>query len=246
MKVLILAAGYGTRLYPIIKDTPKALLPIAGKPILEYILEKVRDFKDLKQVYIVTNHKFFSILTDWVKEYQSFPVTISVINDGTRSPEDRLGSVGDIDFILKNEKVKDDLLVIGGDNLFDFPLDDYIQFSKEKSGHVSIGAYDIGNIKDAGKFGVVVLDQDNRISSFEEKPQEPKSSLIAMCLYYFPQALFGLVDEYLKSTQKSDQAGEYIKWLCSQKGVYGFKFEGKWYDIGSIESYEEAEKAFAH
>ena len=116
MKVLILAAGYGTRLYALVKDTPKPLLEIAGKPLIEYLLDKIDHVKDLNEVLVVTNNKFYTHFVNWAKAQKGFPAPIAVINDQTNSPEDRLGSVGDMHFVLRNHKVADDLLVMGGDN----------------------------------------------------------------------------------------------------------------------------------
>jgi len=245
MKVLILAGGYGTRLYPLVKNTSKALLDVQGKPIIDYTLDKVRDVEDLKQILVVTNDKFHNDFEKWSEERSSYPASIKVINDGTKSNEDRLGSIGDIDFVLNCESIDDDLLVVGGDNIFDFNLSEYIAFAQGNVPGVTIGAYDIHSIEDASKFGVVELGDDGKVISFEEKPEKPKSSLIAMCFYYLSKQSLGFISQYIKESQKADKAGEYIRWLSEKNDVYGFNFKGKWYDIGSIESYEEAQKNFS-
>ena len=244
MKILILAAGYGTRLYSITQDTPKPLLPIHDKPLINYILDRIKNILGLNEVIVVTNNKFIRHFKQWAQQQSKFPSKIVIVNDGTQSPEQRLGSVGDINFVLNNHRLEDDLLIVGGDNLFDYNIDEYVEFSKKKSPYVTVGLYDINNIKEASQFGVVQLDKNKKVISFEEKPSNPKSSLIAMCFYYMPQETLNFVGEYLQSSQKSDKAGDYIKWLAEKKGVYGFIFQGKWYDIGSVESYREAQAAF--
>ena len=244
MKVLILAAGYGTRLYSLIKDTPKALLEINEKPLINYILDRIVDLSGLNEVILVTNDKFYSIFKAWAQKQEEFPHPIKVVNDGTKTPEGRLGSIGDIEFALKQEKVNDDVLVIGSDNLFDYNIDDYVKFAQKKSPAVSIGLYDIGDPSEATLFGVVMLGKDEKVTSFEEKPQKPQSTLVAMCFYYLPKDSLGLVGDYLLESGKSDTAGDYIRWLVESDGVYGFKFVGKWYDIGSIEAYKEAQEKF--
>ena len=244
MKALILAAGYGTRLHSLIKDTPKAFLKVNEKPLINYLLEKLNDINTLDEVLIVSNNKFFVLFQDWAKEQNKFPCPIRLINDGTNSPEDRLGSIGDIYCALQKNFINDDLLVAGSDNLFDNDLKGFVSFSQKKSPSISIGLYDIGSLENAKLFGVVRIDQNNTVISFEEKPENPQSSLAAMCLYYFPKDSLTFVEEYLKETKRTDRAGDYIRWVQGKKAVFGFKFDGKWYDIGSIESYREAQKNF--
>ncbi len=244
MKILILAAGYGTRLYPLVKDTPKSLLPIHGRPLIDFILDKVSGLDGLEQIIVVTNNKFFSHFQKWAQDKKTSKNKILVINDRTTSPDDRLGSIGDIGFVLKEIQVNDDLLVIGGDNLFNYNVDEFIKFARTKKSKPTIGLFDIHDKEEAKKFGVVDLDVQKRVVSFEEKPPLPRSSLISMCFYYFPKSSLELIDEYIRSGNKADKAGEYIRWLTAKGDVYGFKFEGKWYDIGSIESYREAERDF--
>ena len=245
MKVIILAAGYGTRLYPLIKDTPKALLPINEKPLINYILDRIENLSDLNEVIVVTNNKFATHFQEWASQVADFPCQIRIVNDGTNTPEERLGSIGDIDFVLQDDIFeKDDVLVVGGDNLFDYNINEYVEFASKRCPSVSIGLYNIGSIEEAKQFGVVALDEHNKISSFEEKPQQPKSTLIAMCFYFLPKATLHLVADYLHKSEKSDKAGDYIRWLLGQIDVYGFQFRGTWFDIGSVEAYKEAQQKF--
>ena len=244
MTVLILAGGYGTRLAELGKNTPKPLLKIQNRYLLEYILEKIKPLKDVEKIVLVTNNKFYGIFQQWAKEQSGSACPISIVNDGTNTPEDRLGSIGDIDFVIRQENLQDDLLVVGGDNLFEGSLEFYVQFSIKKAPAVTIGVYDVRSLEDAKRFGVVGIDAHDRINLFEEKPVKPRSTLIAMCLYYLPKKSLGLIADYLVEFGKSDTAGDYIRWLCQKSDVYGFKFEGKWYDIGSIESYREAQNDF--
>jgi glucose-1-phosphate thymidylyltransferase len=240
MKALILAAGYGTRLYPLTKDFPKPLLEINNRPLITYILEKLAAIEDLEDIFIVTNNRFYWELEKWARRTrQRFgKFILKVFNDGTTSPDARLGAVGDINFIIEKGVVADeDLLVAGGDNLFDFGLKEFIAFSKKNAPkNVTVGLFDLQDKKKATKYGVLAIDRDNRIISFEEKPKNPKSSLIAMCLYYFPNQTLRLVNEYIKETGESDASGGYISWLCRKIPVYGFVFKGMWEDIGSFDS----------
>lgn len=243
MKVLILAAGYGTRLYSLVRDTPKALLKVKGRPLVDYILDKAAPLKEVSEIILVTNDKFYSTFQEWGME-KTYPHPICIMNDGTKTPEQRLGSIGDIDFVLRERMMDEDLLVVGGDNLFDGGLEGYIDFAKDKSPSVSIGVYDIQDLQGAKKFGVVGLDDQKKVNSFEEKPEHPKSTMIAMCFYYFPQKSLGLIAKYLAESGTSDTAGDYIRWLYTKNNVYGFQFTGKWYDVGSVETYRQAQKEF--
>ena len=244
MKVLILAAGYGTRLQAISKNTAKPLLPINGKPLIDFILDRIVDLKNLTEIIVVTNSKFYADFQNWARSHKQVKIPIQVLNDGSTAPENRLGSIGDINFVLHQVKMEEDLLVVGGDNLFDYSLADYTFFAQKNRPAATIGLYDIGNLSEATKYGVVAIDAKGKVTSFEEKPPQPKSTFISMCCYYFPVASFSLVKRYLESSNKSDLAGDYIKWLSLNSEVYGFKFNGKWYDIGSVESYHEAQAKF--
>jgi glucose-1-phosphate thymidylyltransferase len=242
MKVLILAAGYGTRLAAVIKDTPKPLIPINSKPLIDYILSMVKGIPSLTEVVVVTNNKFHTHFEQWAQTHKD--IKIRVVNDGTNTPEERLGSVGDIRYVWEREVTLDDWLIIGGDNLLDQNLKGFMDFSLQKESAICIGVYDIHDKAAATKFGVLALDASQKVISFEEKPANPKSSLITMCLYYFPAMTLGYLTEYLSQSKALDAAGSYIQWLSQNKNVYGFQFNGKWYDIGSIEALNEAQQAF--
>jgi glucose-1-phosphate thymidylyltransferase len=243
MKALILAAGYGTRLASVIKDTPKPLIPVHNRPLIDYVVDKLQDIKFLSEIVVVSNNKFTPHFQKWAAALGG-RLPIRVVNDGTNTPEERLGSVGDISFVWQKESSLDDWLIIGGDNLFDGDLSLFMDFAVSKGPAVSIGVYDIKDIQAATKFGVLAIDSNQKVISFQEKPEIPASSLITMCLYYFPKQTLAYLGEYLSESKAVDAAGSYIKWLSEKKNVYGFQFSGKWYDIGSIESLEEARAHF--
>ncbi len=242
MKALILAAGYGTRLAAIAKDTPKPLLDVAGKPLIDYTVDKLKAVRGLTEIVVVTNNKFYDVFCRWAGTHPDFK--IRVVNDGTNTPEERLGSVGDINYVWSKETVLDDWLIIGGDNIFLEDLNNFMGTAAKKAPAMTIGLYDIKDIAGATKFGVAAIDGADRVTSFEEKPAQPKSSLIVMCLYYFPRQTLGFIEEYRAVSKALDAAGSYIQWLSEKKNVYGFQFSGKWYDIGSVESLQEAQEFF--
>ena len=244
MKILILAGGYGTRLYPLVKDTPKALLEVCGGTLIDHVLEKFIPLAGVEEVCVVTNDKFIGQLKAWAEKKAGLPFPVRVISDGTKAPEERLGAVGDILFVLEKEKDLTDWLVAGSDNLFDEGVADFVSFARSKRPYVTVGAYDIRDIAAASKYGVMAVASDGKMTSLEEKPKEPKSSLISMCLYYFPQGALMLIRRYVDEMHATDTTGGCIQWLYQKSLVYGFKFQGKWYDIGSLESYDEAQKSF--
>ena len=243
MKALILAAGYGTRLASVVKDTPKPLIPVGDRPLVDYVVDKLQNIKSLAEIVVVSNNKFTSHFQQWAQSRKG-RLPIRVVNDGTNTPEERLGSVGAIRFVWEKEPSLQDWLIVGGDNLFDGDLIRFVDAAFSKSPAITIGAYDIHDIKAATKFGIVAVDANDKVLSFQEKPENPLSTLTSMCLYYFPKQTLGFMTEYLSESKAVDAAGSYIKWLSEKKNVYGFQFSGKWYDIGSIESLEEARAHF--
>ncbi len=246
MKALILAAGYATRLYPLTKDFPKPLLKVGNKPIINYIVDKLNLIPEVDEIIVITNNKFISIFRKWAGGIKT-KKRLTVVDDRTRDLDDRLGAIGDMNFAIKRKRIKDDILVIGGDNLFDDDLDKFIDFTRAKRGSPVIGVYNIKSKLHASRYGVVKLNKHNKIIDFDEKPKSPKSTLVAMCFYFFPKQRLGLIKEYFdaKSLQH-DATGFYINWLKNQCAVYSFIFKGKWYDIGHRKFYDEANIKFAN
>ncbi len=244
MKALLLAAGYATRLYPLTLDKPKALLPIFGRPIIDVIVDKLDNIRQIDNIFAVTNHKFYFQFKQWTdsknaRRKVSCPIT--VIDDGTLSNDDRLGAIADIEFVVKKEKIKDDILVIGADNIFQDKLSDFIKFAASKKDSSIVALYDLVSKDLAVRYGVVQLDCDNKIVDFKEKPKHPSSALISSCIYYFPVCQLERLKEYLKKdTAAKDASGNFIKWLSANDRVFGYILKGKWYDIGDIESYKKA------
>jgi glucose-1-phosphate thymidylyltransferase len=242
MKALILAAGYATRLYPYTKNFPKPLLEVNQKPIIEYLTEKLEKLSNLSEILVVTNGRFCPYFEKWKKTLKTRK-KIRIINDLTQSPEDRLGAIGDMNFVFGKAGFKDDYLVIGGDNFFKEPLAKFVATARKNSRAVTIGVCDIKKRSEARSYGVVKLDKKRRISEFWEKPAEPKSSLVAMCLYYFPASQVGFIKEYLSDPNNhSDAAGAYIGWLTKNKNVRAVVFKNYWIDIGSIQTYKKVNK----
>lgn len=242
MKCILLAAGYATRLYPLTKDKPKSLLEVGGVTILEHILKKVEKIESIDYIYIVSNDRFYAQFVNWVDGYKS-PKKIKVLNDLTTSNENRLGAIADIKFAIDNENIEDDILVMAGDNLFDFELKDFETFYRE-IGHDCITVHELNNEEELKRTGVVEIDQDAKVVSFEEKPKEPKSNLAVPPFYIYQKNTLGLFEKYISEGNNPDAPGNFVPWLIKHKDVYAFKFKGMRYDIGTVESYEKVQELF--
>lgn len=243
MKAIILAAGYAVRLQPLTLNRPKPLLDIANRKIIDRILDKVGRLDGLSGTYIITNAKFFENFSRWQKASKERD-NIVIINDGSTSNENRLGAIKDIDITIEANSIDEDVLVIAGDNLFDFELDKFLKFGKDNPDGASIAVHDIGDLESAKRFGVVKVDERKRIIDFEEKPQSPESTLISTAIYYFPKDKLPFLKEYVNLGNRLDTPGSYIGWLARRDRVYGFIFKDDWYDIGSVESYKKANEEY--
>jgi glucose-1-phosphate thymidylyltransferase len=243
VKCLILAAGYATRLYPLTLHTPKALLDVAGRSILDRLVDKVERVEETDEIIVVSNAKFYDSFTAW-KGGRASRLRISVLNDGSVSNEGRLGAVADIAFAVRERSIEDELLVLAGDNLFDFELACFAAFFR-RTGWDCITTHRLGDMSRLRRTGVIEVDENWRVRSFEEKPAEPKSCFAAPPFYLYRRETLPLVDEFLAGGGDADAPGSFIPWLLQRRPVGAFFFEGERYDIGSPLSYEAAQRVFA-
>lgn len=233
MRCIILCAGYATRLYPLTKNKAKALLPIKGKPILDYIIEKIPN--EINEIFVVSNEPFFKDFAEWSLRYGG---RVKVISDGTSSNETRLGGVGDLWHVIKKENIKEDVLVILGDNLFNFDLKEFVDFFK-KVNSTLIGVYNVKSFDEAKRFGVIDV-ENNKVVSFIEKPENPKSTLASIGIYIYPAKEIEVIEDYMKTDNSKDGPGNLVRhFVDSKKDVYTFTLPGFWYDIGDRKTYEE-------
>ncbi|MGD0016129.1 MAG: nucleotidyltransferase family protein [Verrucomicrobiia bacterium] len=246
MKLLVLAAGYATRLYPLTLNQSKSLLEVAGQPMIEHILATTEDIGDIDHIFIVTNKKFTRDFKAWaVIHRQTRPNVppITVVNDRSTDDSNKLGAIGDIKLVIDSQKISDDLLVIGGDNLFNSSLAEFAKYALRHG--PTLGVYDVGDLEQMKKYGNVSVDGKGRIIKFVEKPSQPKTTLAAMCLYYYPRTILPLIDQYVKEGNSLDQPGHFIAWLYQRQPVYAHQIRGQWLDIGSFETLELARRLFA-
>ena len=240
MKCLILAAGYATRLYPLTENFPKPLLKVAGKPILDWLIEDLNKTGLIDEYIVVTNHKFAPIFEEWAAQHES---PIHVIDDGTSTNETRLGAVRDIALGIHTRNIDEDLLVMAGDNLLTFSLQGFLDYAREKGTTCIMRFYQPDENK-LRKCGVAEVDANDLILSMEEKPASPKSHWCCPPFYYYRKEDLKLVDQGIAEGCGTDAPGSFIAWLCARTPVHAWPMPGDRLDIGNLESYEEAQRTF--
>ena len=245
MNALILAAGYATRLYPLTLTKAKPLLEVAGKPMIEWVLDNLAPIPDLETVFVVTNSKFAKDFQAWADRYlqKNSRPTIKIINDGSTDDSDKLGAIGDINLVLMREELVSDLIIVAGDNLFSEPL---VEFARTaRNSEATLATYDVGDLEAIKKYSSITIDADGVVTQFEEKPEHPKTTLTGIALYYFSRETVPLFRTYLAAGNNPDQPGRFIQWLHTRKPVKTHQIKGTWFDIGSKETLEEANEIFA-
>lgn len=242
MKCLVLAAGYATRLYPLTENFPKPLLDINGKSILDWLLEDVDANINIDEYIIVSNHKFMKCFEEWSQKC-NLKHPIQIIDDGSTENGNRLGAVKDIMFAIEKLHIDDDLMVLAGDNVLDFSLKGFADFFKDKSG-TCVMRYFENDLSKLQRTGVAVIDENARIVSMEEKPQEPKSNWAVPPFYIYKKEDLKAIRLGIEQGCNTDAPGSFISWLCGQCDVYAYEMPGARYDIGNLESYEMVKKVY--
>ena len=242
MKAVITCAGYASRLWPLTKTVPKPLLKVKDLPIATHIVYKIFEIPEVDEIFVVTNQKFFRNFESWLEE-SSFNFPVKIINDGTLSNDDRLGQIGDMNLVVEKQKIEDDLLVIAGDNLFNFSLSDaYSTFKKTRD--IVNPLWESKSLDTAKECGSVVIDGQGVFKSFLEKSPEPKSTLISLGIYFIPKEELKMIKDYVKEKNDLDKMGYFLAWLMDRRKLRGHVYSEEWFDIGWIESLEKARADF--
>jgi glucose-1-phosphate thymidylyltransferase len=240
VKALLLAAGYATRLRPLTNERAKPLLPVGGRPMADWILDRITASGAVDEVHVVTNAVYAEEFERWGAERG-----VVIHDDGTTGNEDRLGAMGDVRFAMDGGAIGDDgLLVIAADNLFEFSLADYIEFWREKGDGSAIAVHQLADPGLAKLYGVVELDADDRVIGMEEKPEHPRSDLVSTATYLFSRAHLDVLERYLDDGLPSDPPGQFLVWLAEHERVYGFRFAESWLDIGDHGQLLEADNLY--
>jgi glucose-1-phosphate thymidylyltransferase len=245
MKLIILAAGYATRLHPLTLNQPKPLLTVAGKPMIEHVLDNIGTIPEIDHAHVVTNEKFAGHFQAWADSYgpPDFKFAITVVNDGSTDDESKLGAIGDLYLVLREFQINDNIIVVGGDNLFSHDLAPFGEFCRRKNAPV-LAVYDVGDLEEIKKYNAIEVDEDGRITFFEEKPAQPKSTLTGIALHYYPHSTLPLIHQYIEEGNNPDQPGRLVQWMYKRRPFYTWKVPGLWYDVGSPETLEEANQVF--
>ncbi len=236
MKAVVLAGGYATRLWPITRNRPKMLLPVGETTVIDRVLGELDADERIDDVFVSTNERFAEAFEKHLADSSFEKPKLSV--EETVEEGQKLGVIGALAQLVDREGLdEDDLLVVAGDNLISFDLSSFLDFF-ERQETTTLAAYDVGSRAKATQYGLVELD-GTTVIDFQEKPDNPPSTLVSIACYAFPAAevRFG---EYLEADNNPDEPGWFIEWLVERSPVNAFTFEEAWFDIGTPESYLDA------
>jgi len=240
MIAIILAGGYAVRLRHLAGDTAKPLLEVGSKPVISHIMDKLKNRSEIEKVVVATSTKFEQQFNDWLNENRYSKVHIRP--EVSRSDKDKPGAIKCLSDVVK-EFGSDSYLIIAGDNLFTSDLKGFFQYFRQTN-HPLIAIHDVKRRELAKEFGVLELDADGRITAFQEKPEDPRTTLIGTGIYLLPDKSLRRTDEYLREGENPDSPGYFVQWLSKKEPVYGHILSGEWWDIGTPQSYNEAVSAF--
>jgi glucose-1-phosphate thymidylyltransferase len=236
MQAVVLAGGYATRLWPITKHRPKMLLPVGDSTVIDRIFAELEADDRVDDVYVSTNERFAEDFRAHLEHSPFEQPTLSV--EETTEEAEKFGVIGALAQLVEREGIDDDTLVIAGDNLISFDISDFLDFF-ERVNTPTLAAYDVGSRERATSYGVVDV-EDDRVVDFQEKPDDPKSTLVSIACYAFPAETLPQLDAYLAGDNNPDEPGWFIQWLYQRQPVHAFTFDGAWFDIGTPESYLDA------
>ncbi len=245
MKAIILAAGYATRLYPLTKNTPKALLPIAGRPMLDWFYENLVETGKFDGAYVVSNHRYYEPFCRWAEEARKkWPsVPLEVLDDGTKDETERLGAVGDVRFAIEHAGIDDDVMVAASDNFITFPLDGFIA-EFERTGRDTLLAWHMPDYEDRKNMAIATLDETGKVVRLHEKPSEPETDIAIFAIYLYNRASLPLIGQFLDEGNNGDSPGRFPAWLYTRRDMGVWFFPGECVDIGTKAHLEEVHERF--
>lgn len=244
MKVIILAAGFFPKLHPMSLTRPGSLLNVAGRPLLEWFLENALPESGIDGVCIVTNELYAPHFNSWAKKCSLFlarGVPIEIHSNGARTPEEGRGALYDLRAGMAG--LQDcEFLVLGGDNVVFKPLAGFLEWSRKRSAP-SVVISEAASIERARELSSAAMDATGRLTYFEEKPLEPKSTQCGALVYYLPPGMIPVLEQYLNQGGNPDRPGRFIEWLVRNfSSAYGWWFDGLWFDVANPNTLEEAHR----
>lgn len=242
MKCLILAAGYATRLYPLTENFPKPLLKVKDKAIIDWLIDDLSESNNIDEFIVISNHKFIDHFRNWYNEKDT-SLKITILDDGTTSNDNRRGAVADIEMAIDELNIDEDLMVIAGDNVLDFSLNNFINYFNNKK-NTCIMRYYEGNKDKIKKSASVKFDEDDLVYEMIEKPEMPDSNWCVPPFYIYSSEDVKMVKIALESGCNKDAPGSFINWLYDKSKVYAMEMPGKRYDIGNLESYNTVNEIY--
>ena len=244
MKCIILAGGYAKRMWPLTENQAKCLLPINGRPMIDFIIEKVDKLADVDEIIISTNERFAKDFEKYVSDVkEKYDKPIIIVAEPTMAEGEKLGAVGGMAFVIDTLKLENDLFVINGDNLSGIDLQAFVDHYESGSKDCVLAAiYYEPDIEIVKKMSCVTMDSDNKIIDFIEKPVDPKSNHMSVGFHIFPSNILQTIKDYVKSGENADSPGRFLQWLHKIAPVHGFPFKEYWYDIGSFDIYEKVQE----
>ena len=240
MKMIILAAGYATRLYPLTKDFPKPLLKVGDKTILDWLVDDIDTCGKIDEYVVISNHKFATHFEEWAK-HKSMKIT--VVDDGTSTNETRLGAVVDIQYAVNKCGINDDCVIIAGDNVLDFSLTKFVEYGVSKNASCCMRHFE-PSVEKLRKTGVLSIDDSDKVLEMAEKPAEPASNWACPPFYFYKASDIARIGEALDNGCGKDAPGSLVAWLCKNSTVYAYEMPGDRYDIGDIKSYEDVQERY--
>jgi len=245
MNAILLCAGFATRMYPLTRNFPKPLLPVGDRPVLDYLMDQIAELPEISEVHLVSNAKFYDHFLLWLENHRNHgtygSLRILIHNDGCLENDNRLGAAGDLSLALQSIDEPGKTIVSGGDNIYQFSLaplwGDFVRDKEHRV--VALAEKDISKRQ---KTGVLEFADNDRVVRLHEKPEKPSSQWVCPPLYFFQDSVRESLDEFLASSANHDAPGHFIDFLCQNDVVKAFRLESSRLDIGSIESYHEADQ----
>lgn len=225
IKAVVLAGGLGTRLYPLTRKTAKCMLPVNEKPLLEHIIQYLASY-GFREIIITVGNKQRQIMKHF-GDGSKFGVKLHYSIE-----RKAVGTAGS----LKNAErlITDTTLIMQGDTLTNFKLNEIIAFHNNKGALATIAFTSVKNTKG---YGLAVMNENKRVTKFDEKPARSFSNLVNTGIYVLEHKVL----DYIPPNRKFDFARDLFPLLLRKKlPLYGIEVSGYWFDIGTPESYRNA------